>query len=82
MEKREFQRRRKRVMDIVDVGGIAIQPTSPERVRNRDVFFPHRADSDFFYLTGFPEPEAVLVLVPNRSQGEYLLFCRESDLFR
>jgi Xaa-Pro aminopeptidase len=80
MEKREFQRRRKRVMDIVDVGGIAIQPTSPERVRNRDVFFPHRADSDFFYLTGFPEPEAVLVLVPNRSQGEYLLFCRESDL--
>ena len=79
MEKREFQRRRKRVMDIVDVGGIAIQPTAPEKVRNRDVFFPHRADSDFFYLTGFPEPEAVLVLVPDRPQGEYLLFCRESD---
>ncbi|MGR8946424.1 MAG: Xaa-Pro aminopeptidase [Gammaproteobacteria bacterium] len=79
MEKREFKRRRKRVMDIVDVGGIAIQPTAPEKVRNRDVFFPHRADSDFFYLTGFPEPEAVLVLVPDRPQGEYLLFCRESD---
>lgn len=79
MEKREFQRRRKRVMDIVDAGGIAIQPTAPERVRNRDVFFPHRADSDFFYLTGFSEPEAVLVMVPNRAQGEYLLFCRESD---
>ena len=47
MEKREFKRRRKRVMDIVDVGGIAIQPTAPEKVRNRDVFFPHRADSDF-----------------------------------
>jgi len=79
MEKREFQRRRKRVMDIVDAGGIAIQPTAPERVRNRDVYFPHRADSDFFYLTGFSEPEAVLVMVPNRTQGEYLLFCRESD---
>lgn len=79
MEKREFKRRRKRVMDIVDSGGIAIQPTAPEKVRNRDVFFPHRADSDFYYLSGFAEPEAVLVLVPDRPQGEYLLFCREND---
>ena len=79
MEKREFKRRRKRVMDIVDVGGIAIQPTAPEKVRNRDVFFPHRADSDFYYLSGFAEPEAVMVLVPDRPQGEYLLFCREND---
>jgi len=79
MEKREFTRRRKRLMDIIDAGSIAIQPTAPERVRNRDVLYPHRADSDFFYLTGYPEPEAVAVMVPDRPQGEYLLFCRERD---
>ena len=79
MDKREHARRRKRLMDIVDDGGIAIQPTAPERLRNRDVYYPYRPDSDFFYLTGFPEPEAVLVMVPDRPQGECLLFCREKD---
>lgn len=79
MDKREHARRRKRLMDIVDDGGIAIQPTAPERLRNRDVYYPFRPDSDFFYLTGFPEPEAVLVMVPDRAQGECLLFCREKD---
>ena len=79
MDKREFARRRKKLMDIVDGGGIAIQPTAPERIRNRDVYYPFRSDSDFHYLTGFPEPEAVMVLVPNRPQGEYILFCREKD---
>jgi len=79
MDKREFARRRKKLMDIVDCGGIAIQPTAPERIRNRDVYYPFRSDSDFHYLTGFPEPEAVMVLVPNRPQGEYILFCREKD---
>ena len=79
MNKREFARRRKRLMDMVDRGGIAIQPTAPEQVRNRDVYYPFRADSDFHYLTGFPEPEAVMVLVPDRPQGEFLLFCRERD---
>ena len=79
MDKREFARRRKKLMDMVDRGGIAIQPTAPERIRNRDVYYPYRPDSDFFYLTGFPEPEAVMVLVPDRPQGEYILFCREKD---
>ncbi|MCP5145494.1 MAG: Xaa-Pro aminopeptidase [Gammaproteobacteria bacterium] len=79
MDKQEFARRRKRLMDIVNSGGIAIQPTAPEHVRNGDVLFPHRADSDFHYLTGFAEPEAVAVFVPDRKQGEFLLFCRERD---
>ncbi|MEN9727576.1 MAG: hypothetical protein RL434_1942 [Pseudomonadota bacterium] len=79
MDKREYARRRKRLMDMVDTGGIAIQPTAPERVRNRDVYYPFRPDSDFHYLTGFPEPEAVLVMVPDRPQGECILFCREKD---
>jgi len=79
MEKREFARRRKRLMDIVGSGSIVVQPNAPERIRNRDVYYPYRGDSDFYYLSGFPEPESVLVLVPDRPQGEYLLFCREKD---
>lgn len=79
MEKREFARRRKRLMDVVEPGSIIIQPNAPERIRNRDVYYPYRSDSDFFYLSGFPEPESVVVLVPDRAQGEFLLFCREKD---
>ena len=77
--KREFARRRKRLFELMDEKSIAIVPTAPVRVRNRDVDYPYRPDSDFFYLTGFPEPEAVAVLVPGRPQGEYLMFCRERD---
>lgn len=60
-------------------GGVAIVPTAPVRTRNSDVDYAFRADSDFFYLTHFPEPEAVVVLVPDRSHGEFILFCRERD---
>lgn len=78
MDKREFARRRKRIMEVMDEDCIAIIPTAPVRSRNRDVEYPYRPDSDFYYLTGFPEPEAVAVLVPGRPQGKYVLFCREN----
>jgi Xaa-Pro aminopeptidase len=57
--------------------GIVILPTSPEYYRNRDSKFPFRADSDFYYLTQFPEPEAVAVL--EKSSGKFILFCRDKD---
>ncbi|MGB5305219.1 MAG: Xaa-Pro aminopeptidase [Gammaproteobacteria bacterium] len=76
---KEFGRRRKQLMRMMGRDSIAIIPTAPERIRNRDVEHPYRADSDFYYLTGFPEPEAVAVLIPKRPHGEYLLFCRERD---
>ncbi len=79
MGKQEFARRRRKLMDMMDESSIAILPTAPVMQRNRDVEFPYRPDSDFYYLTGFPEPEAVAALVPGRSGGEYLLFCRERD---
>ena len=60
-------------------GGVAILPTAPTRSRSRGVNFPFRPDSDFYYLTQFPEPNVVAVLVPGRAHGEYLLFCREKD---
>jgi Xaa-Pro aminopeptidase len=75
----EFSRRRKQLMRMMGRDSIAIIPTSTEQVRNRDVDHPFRADSDFYYLTGFDEPDAVAVLVPRRAHGEYLLFCRERD---
>lgn len=79
MERKEFARRRKRLMDIMNIGSIAIMPTSRVAMRNNDVHYHFRPDSDFYYMTGFPEPEAVAVLIPDRKQGEFILFCRESD---
>lgn len=79
MQGQEFTRRRKRLMDMMNTGSVAILPASPVRVRNRDVEYPYRPDSDFYYITGFPEPQAVAVLVPDRPQGEFILFCRERD---
>jgi len=66
-------------MRMIGKGGVAILPAAPTRYRNRDVEYEFRQDSDFYYLTGFNEPEAVAVLVPGRPEGEFLLFCRERD---
>ncbi len=77
MKRTEFERRRRQLMRMVGKDGIAILPAAPVRMRSRDVEYRYRQDSDFYYLTGFAEPEAVAVLVPGRPQGEYLLFCRE-----
>ena len=52
---------------------------APERMRNADAAWPYRQDSDFHYLTGFPEADAVLALLPGRAHGEAVLFCRERD---
>ncbi len=75
----EFARRRKKLMQHMGRNSIAILPSANEQVRSRDVNFPFRQDSDFFYLTGFDEPEAVLVLLPGRKQGQCILFNREKD---
>ena len=79
MKTTEFARRRKQLMRMMGHGSIAILPTALEKIRNRDAEYPFRPDSDFYYLTGFPEPEAVLVLVPGRKHGETILFVRDRD---
>ena len=78
-----FAARRKRLLEAMHAqgGGIAILPTARECVRNRDAEYPYRFDSDFFYLTGFPEPEAWMVLVAG-SQDRQILFCRSKNLER
>jgi Xaa-Pro aminopeptidase len=79
MNHKEFERRRRQLMRMVGQGGIVILPSAPVRTRSRDVEYNYRQDSDFYYMTGFAEPESVAVLVPGRANGEYLLFCRERD---
>ncbi|MCX7144930.1 MAG: aminopeptidase P N-terminal domain-containing protein [Sulfuritalea sp.] len=65
-------------------GGVALVPTSLEQARNRDTHYPYRADSYFQYLTGFTEPEAVLVIVVGAADAspQSILFCREKNLER
>jgi len=79
MKQVEFKKRRQQLMNMMGKQSIAILPSATERTRNKDVDYPFRQDSDFLYLTGFNEPEAVLVLIPKREHGEYILFCREKD---
>jgi len=74
----EYAQRRQRLMAQMEPGSIAILPAAPVQMRNRDVEQNYRQDSDFYYLSGFPEPEAVLVLLPGRAQP-YTLFCRKRD---
>lgn len=66
-------------MRLAGDDSILVISAAPERVRSHDTHFPYRQDSDLWYLTGFNEPEAVLVLVPGRAAGEALLFCRERN---
>ena len=65
-------------------GGVAIIPTAPERLRNRDAHYPYRFDSYFYYLTGFKEPEGVLVIIAatDKAPAKHILFCREKDVER
>ena len=79
MKQSEFKKRRKQLMQRIGKGNIALLGSSPTKFRNRDVQYPFRQDSDFYYLTGFSEPDALAVFIPGREQGEYILFCREFD---
>ncbi|KAG1456314.1 hypothetical protein G6F57_015126 [Rhizopus arrhizus] len=78
----EYKRRRRQLMDMAGEDAILVLPAAAEKVRSLDTHYPFRQDSDFQYLSGFPEPEAVLVLIPGRRHGEAILFCRERDAER
>ena len=79
IKKAEFTRRRRKLMDYMGDNSIAILPSNAEQIRSRDTDFRFRQHSDFHYLSGFPEPDSVIVLLPGREQGEYIMFCREKD---
>jgi Xaa-Pro aminopeptidase len=82
IEQKEFARRRRQLMRMTGRDAITIVPAALERIRNNDAHYPYRQDSDFHYLTGFAEPLSVLVLIPGRTHGECILFCRERNAER
>ena len=72
-----FQKRRQHLASLLGKGDVAVVPTAPEQSRNRDSNYPYRFDSYFHYLTGFEEPNALLLL---NDQAESILFCQPKDL--
>lgn len=78
--KAEFARRRKALLEMMEPNSIAILPSATEKIRSRDTDYGFRQDSDFYYLSGFVEPSSVLVLIPGREHGEFVMFCRERNL--
>ncbi len=79
ISKSEYARRRKNLMALMEPNSIAIIPAAREQLRSKDTHFPFRQDSDFYYLSGFQEPDAVLVLIPGRRHGQFVMFSRDKD---
>ncbi len=77
-----FVKRRSRLLKYMNEkgGGIAIIPNAPRKLRNKDIYYPYRHDSDFYYLTGFVDPESCLVLIAGKNNRSFL-FCREINSF-
>ena len=82
IEPSEYAQRRRQLMEMAGDDAILVLPAASEKVRSLDTHYPYRQDSDFWYLSGFAEPDAVLVLIPGRRHGEAILFCRERDAER
>ena len=78
-EKCEYQQRRKELMAQMEPNSIALVAAAPARTRSNDTDYYYRQNSDFYYLTGFDEQDALLALIPGRKQGEVVLFCQEKD---
>lgn len=83
IKRKEFAKRRLHLMDRVDEGSVIIVRAAARKMRNNDAAYPYRQDSDFLYLSGFCEPEAMMVLLPGEKRGgkrgHSILFCRERD---
>ena len=79
---KEYESRRRNFMNQMGDRSIAIIPSAEEVIRSRDTHFPFRQDSNFLYLTGFNEPNAMAVFIPGRAQGEFIMFCRDRNIER
>jgi Xaa-Pro aminopeptidase len=79
IKQKEYARRRRQLMRMAGADSIVILQAAPPRIRNNDVHYPYRQDSDFLYLTGFREHGALLVMIPGEGGGRSILFCRERD---
>jgi Xaa-Pro aminopeptidase len=75
----ELQHRRQRLLSDIKNDELIVLTAAPECLRNGDVHYPYRQNSDFYYLTAFPEPEAVALLIPGAKNGKFILFNRAED---
>ena len=82
IKQKEYAKRRSQLMEVAGSGSVIIIRAATQKIRNRDAAYPYRQDSDFLYLSGFSEPEAMIVLLPGDDGGESILFCRERDAQR
>ena len=82
ISKKEYAARRKDLMSMMGHNSVAIIAAAPERVRSKDTYYPYKQSTNLSYLCGFAEPSAVMLLLPNRPQGEFILFCRDKDPLR
>lgn len=78
MDENSYQQRRRRLMEQVSKGAVVLLPSAKEVIRNGDAHYPFRQNSDFFYLSGFSEPESVIVLT-NHPCNEFIMFNRPND---
>ena len=81
-KKKEYISRRQELMSMMHKNSIAVISSAPEKVRSRDTNYPYKQNVNLTYLAGFPEPESVLVLIPDREDGQVILFCRDKDPLR
>ena len=79
IKQKEYARRRRQLMRRAGEDAIIVLQAAPARIRNNDAHYAYRQDSDFMYLTGFPEHDALLVMIPDEDEGECILFCRDRD---
>ncbi|MBT8075853.1 MAG: aminopeptidase P N-terminal domain-containing protein, partial [Gammaproteobacteria bacterium] len=79
IKQKEYARRRTQLMEMTGVESVIILRAATQKFRNNDVGYPYRQDSDFLYLSGFSEPEAMMVLLPAKKGGHSIMFCRERD---
>jgi Xaa-Pro aminopeptidase len=75
----EYARRRRRLLELLPADSVALVSAAHLKTRNRDAEYSFRQDSDFYYLTGFNEPDALLLLIPGRAEGEFILFCQPRE---
>ena len=77
--KSDLKKRRNILMDKIGNDSVLIIPSARHYKRTRDVEYPYRQDSDFFYLTGFGESDSLMMLIPDRKNGQFILFCKDKD---
>jgi len=82
ISQKEYASRRRDLMAMMQSNSIAVIAAAPEKIRSNDTHFPYKQCTNLSYLSGFPEPESVMLLIPGREQGEVVFFCRDKDPLR